>query len=61
MVDMSNTTNDRAEAAVLLRKLLDIIEAGEVTGSAGQVRRIEGAVIALEATAATAVKRGSSN
>jgi hypothetical protein len=40
---------DLAEVAAQLRNVLAAIERGEVTASNGQVRRIEGAIAALEA------------
>ena len=46
-------SDDLAEAARLLRAVLDAVEAGELEANGGQavalVRRIEGAVAALEA------------
>ena len=51
---------DRAEAAASLRALLEQIAAGTISASSGQLRRLEGAVLALEATAPDGVRGGDS-
>jgi len=45
------TTDELAEVAAGLRRLLDAIAAGELTAGSGAGARIEGAVAALEALA----------
>ena len=48
---MATTAGDPVEAAKALRRLLDAIEAAELTASTATRYRLEGAVIALEALA----------
>ncbi len=47
----SYTTAELADIANGLRRMLDSIEAGEITANSGTVARLEGACAALEALA----------
>jgi len=51
MTKRSYTTGELADLAGGMRRLLDAIEAGEMTADSGTVARLEGAVAALDALA----------
>ncbi|MGI8750963.1 MAG: hypothetical protein ACR2MN_01345 [Acidimicrobiales bacterium] len=52
MIKQSYTTGELAELAAGMRRLLDAIEAGDMTADSGTIARLEGAVAALDALAA---------
>jgi hypothetical protein len=50
MIDRQPTATEQREAADVLQRLLDKVEAGELTAPAGMLRQMQGAIITLKAT-----------
>jgi hypothetical protein len=53
VVTDGHTPDELAEAAAVLRAVLDQVDAGELTMSGPSRRRLEGAVVTLEALASS--------
>jgi hypothetical protein len=51
------TNRDRAEAAAVLRRVLEKVDGSELVGPAGMVRRLEGAAAVLEVESRGARRR----
>jgi hypothetical protein len=54
MVTVTDQVDDVADAARMLRRLLDQVENGTLTAPAGFAERVAGAIVALDAVAGRA-------